>query len=311
MVRQGGLEHHRQPPDRGDRCQRRGRNQRFDLSLRLSGAPARQLLHRRIHLENRPHVVHRQVHRLHRRQPDRDGAVRQDDNARRADPVQLRRRWRARDQQRRTAEPGLHRRHTAYRQPVGHLGQLARPRVQKDNQRLNLEWRLGHHTLNFGIDNQKSEGIDVGSVLSGPGFAWTYGQTNDPNGLATGGLVSQSANEAGGIGAPSPGLVDPVNGSSGYYVVRNINTSLYSYEAKQRAYYIEDKWQVTDNLLLSIGLRKDEFTNYTPFGDPYIEVDNAWAPRLGFSWDVNGDSSLKVFGNLGRYYLGLPLSAGG
>lgn len=92
-------------------------------------------------------------------------------------------------------------------------------------------------------------------------------------------------------------------------MVRNINTSLYSYEAKQRAYYIEDKWQVTDNLLLSLGLRKDEFTNYTPFGDPYIEIDNAWAPRLGFSWDVNGDSSLKVFGNLGRYYLGLPLSA--
>ena len=61
--------------------------------------------------------------------------------------------------------------------------------------------------------------------------------------------------------------------------------------------------------MLSLGLRKDEFTNYTPFGDPYIEVDNAWAPRLGFSWDVNGDSSLKVFGNIGRYYLGLPLSA--
>ncbi|QGJ67977.1 TonB-dependent receptor [Xanthomonas oryzae pv. oryzae] len=93
--------------------------------------------------------------------------------------------------------------------------------------------------------------------------------------------------------------------------MRNINTRLYSYEAKQRAYYIEDKWQVTDNVLLSLGLRKDEFTNYTPFGDPYIEIDNAWAPRLGFSWDVNGDSSLKVFGNLGRYYLDLPLSAVG
>ncbi|AKO03632.1 TonB-dependent receptor [Xanthomonas oryzae pv. oryzicola] len=182
---------------------------------------------------------------------------------------------------------------------------------KKDNQRLNLEWRIGHHTLNVGIDNQTSEGIDVGSILSGPGYAWTYGQTNDPYGLATGGLVSQSANEAGGVGAPSPGLVDPVNGASGYYVVRNINTRLYSYEAKQRAYYIEDKWQVTDNVLLSLGLRKDEFTNYTPFGDPYIEIDNAWAPRLGFSWDVNGDSSLKVFGNLGRYYLGLPLSAVG
>ncbi|MBN6152087.1 TonB-dependent receptor [Xanthomonas sp. AmX2] len=179
---------------------------------------------------------------------------------------------------------------------------------EKDNQRLNLEWRVGKHTLNFGIDNQKSKGTDVGSILSGPGYSWTYGQTSDPLGLQTGGLVSQSANEAGGVGAPSPGLVDPVYGAQGYYVIRTVNTSLYSYEAKQRAYYIEDKWQVTDNLLLSLGLRKDEFTNYTPFGAAYIDVDDAWAPRLGFSWDVNGDSSLKVFGSVGRYYLGLPLS---
>ncbi|GAB3052757.1 TonB-dependent receptor domain-containing protein [Stenotrophomonas tumulicola] len=179
---------------------------------------------------------------------------------------------------------------------------------KKDNLRLNLEWRIGDHALSFGVDNQKSEGIDVGSILSGPGYSWTYGRTNDPYGLETGGLISQSANEAGGVGAPSPALVDPAYGAGGYYAIRTVNTSLYSYEAKQKAYYIEDKWQLTDNLLLSLGLRKDEFTNYTPFGQAYINVDDAWAPRLGFSWDVFGDSSLKVFGNVGRYYLGLPLS---
>lgn len=179
---------------------------------------------------------------------------------------------------------------------------------KKTNTRLNLEWRIGEHALSFGIDNQKSEGIDIGSTLPGPGYSWTYGRTADPYGLNTNGLITQAANEDGGIGAPSPALVDPVYGAEGYYVVRNINTSLYSYEAKQKAYYIEDKWQVTDNLLLSLGLRKDEFTNYTPFGQAYINVDDAWAPRIGFSWDVNGDSSLKVFGNIGRYYLGLPLS---
>lgn len=179
---------------------------------------------------------------------------------------------------------------------------------KKTNTRLNLEWRVGDHTLSFGIDNQKSEGINIGSILSGPGYSWTYGRTDDPNGLRTNGLITQAANEDGGIGAPSPGLVDPVHGASGYYVIRNINTSLYSYEAKQKAYYIEDKWQITDSLLLNLGLRKDEFTNYTPFGQAYIEVKDAWAPRIGFSWDVYGDSTLKVFGNLGRYYLGLPLS---
>jgi outer membrane receptor for ferrienterochelin and colicin len=179
---------------------------------------------------------------------------------------------------------------------------------KKENLRLNLNWRLGSHSLDFGIDNQKSEGIDIGSNLSGPGYSWEYGHTADPYGLETNGLVTTAANDHGGIGAPSPALVDPTYGASGYYVIKNINSSLFSYRAEQKAYYVEDKWQVTDDLLLSLGLRGDKFTNFTPFGDAYIDTDIQWAPRIGFSWDVNGDSSLKVYGNIGRYYLGLPLS---
>ena len=32
-------------------------------------------------------------------------------------------------------------------------------------------------------------------------------------------------------------------------------------------------------------------------------MEDMWSPRLGFSWDFNGDSSLKIFGNIGRYFL--------
>ncbi|WCE05047.1 TonB-dependent receptor [Pseudoxanthomonas sp. JBR18] len=192
-------------------------------------------------------------------------------------------------------------------QLVGSLSASDRA-YEKTNLRLNLEWRLGDHAVSVGIDNQKSKGIDVGSVLSGPGYSWTYGQTGDPLGIQTNGRLNDYPAADGSAGVPSPGLADPTYGSEGYYVIQNINTSLYSYEAEQKAWYIEDKWQVTDNVLLSLGLRNDEFTNYTPFGQAYINLKNAWAPRLGFSWDVHGDSSLKVFGNVGRYYLGLPLS---
>src|SRR6185437_1507323 len=56
-----------------------------------------------------------------------------------------------------------------------------------------------------------------------------------------------------------------------------------------------------------LGARNDQFTNYDASGVPYIrETKPQWAPRLGFSWDVHGDSTLKVFGNAGRYYLALP-----
>src|SRR5690606_29052036 len=33
---------------------------------------------------------------------------------------------------------------------------------------------------------------------------------------------------------------------------------------------------------------------------------NQIAPRVGVAWDVNGDSSLKLFANAGRYHLALP-----
>ncbi|WDS35762.1 TonB-dependent receptor [Pseudoxanthomonas sp.] len=184
---------------------------------------------------------------------------------------------------------------------------------EKKNLRLSVEWRIGDHAITAGIDNQKLKATNIGSVASGPGYAWTYGLTSDPYGTAPGanGLISQSANEAGGKGVASPGLVDPVYGASGYYVTKDTTSGLNSYDADQKAYYLEDKWQVTDKVLLSLGLRKDEFTNYVPISHvPYISVD-AWSPRLGFSWDVHGDSSLKIFGNVGRYYLGLPLSAVG
>jgi hypothetical protein len=65
---------------------------------------------------------------------------------------------------------------------------------------------------------------------------------------------------------------------------------------------------LTDRWLLSIGVRNDSFSNFNSDGIKYVEQKNQWAPRLGFTWDVFGDSSLKVFGNAGRYFLAMPLN---
>ena len=94
-------------------------------------------------------------------------------------------------------------------------------------------------------------------------------------------------------------------GTLGYYVTKIIRTWRLHYRQAEGA-HIEDRWQITDNILLSLGLRNDGFTNYNSNGEAYVEQKNNWAPRLGFSWDVNGDSTFKVFGNMGRYHLALP-----
>ncbi|ATY32139.1 TonB-dependent receptor [Sphingomonas psychrotolerans] len=95
--------------------------------------------------------------------------------------------------------------------------------------------------------------------------------------------------------------------------------------------YVQDDWDVTDRLQLNLGIRWDYETNgfnneyrtpaaaaaalralpTTAYFDPenYITDGNdrspfagAIAPRLGFSWDLNGDRSTVIFGGLGRYY---------
>lgn len=166
-----------------------------------------------------------------------------------------------------------------------------------ENLRLDLNYVIGRHNITVGIDNQEARAVNQGSRLSGPGYYWSYGKS-DP-----------SIPIVSGLGVPA--TEDYPNGEEGYYVEKYTYGRQLSVKSKQTAQYIEDNWQVTDTLMLSLGLRLDQFTNYNANGDAYIKQDSGqWAPRLGFSWDVDGDGSFKVFGNAGRYYLALPLNPG-
>ncbi|MDF4002921.1 TonB-dependent receptor [Luteibacter sp. PPL552] len=167
------------------------------------------------------------------------------------------------------------------------------------NFRLDVAYVLGDHTLSVGIDNVKSRVEDFGTSRPGPGYVWNYGHTNNPD--------LPISDDAGRNFVPAPALFP--NGQTGYYVAKDIASSLVTVRSEQRAQYVEDKWQVNDRWLLSIGLRNDQFTDYNPFGEAFIrQTRPQWAPRIGASWDVNGDGSFKVFANAGRYYLGLPLN---
>ena len=149
--------------------------------------------------------------------------------------------------------------------------------------RADLEWVVGDHTLTLGMDNIKFEAENEGSLQ--PVDRWVYGR-------ATGDVV--------------PGHVGTPTNPDGYYAYRLVFQTATDMSLEQKAWYLEDRWQLTDNFLLSLGVRNDRFTNKNNFGATYLDAKDQWAPRLGFAWDVNGDSSLKVFGNAGRYFLALP-----
>lgn len=148
--------------------------------------------------------------------------------------------------------------------------------------RLDFEWTLGDHLLRFGLDREENTS-DYDRAYPGPGgyyynvYATTPGAT-----LANGGVVPA--------------------GVTGYVRARRYEISG-SFESINSAYYLEDNWSVTPNLLLNLGLRLEGFDNKDSEGRSYIKMDDMLAPRFGVSWDPKGDGSMKVFGNVGRYFL--------
>ncbi len=164
--------------------------------------------------------------------------------------------------------------------------------------RLDIEYRLGDHSLRVGYDANEANSF-TGSEYAG-GFVWVFQQTANKNAPIDAGHGVGSPASAGGSGLGVPGS------NKGYFARRQYFTQVADVSVKQQAQYIEDRWQVNDRLLLSLGVRNEQFSNYDGNGIRYVAQRHQIAPRLGASWDVFGDSSLKVFANAGRYHLALP-----
>ncbi|HKS54364.1 MAG TPA: TonB-dependent receptor [Steroidobacteraceae bacterium] len=148
--------------------------------------------------------------------------------------------------------------------------------------RLDFEWDLGDHLLRFGLDHENNTS-DHFQHYPGPGNllyevnATTPGATLENGGVVPGGVTS--------------------------YVRTRRNEVDGTFETINSAYYLEDNWSITPNLVLNGGLRMEAFDNKNSDGDSYIKIDDMLAPRVGFSWDMKGDSRTKLFGNAGRYFL--------
>ena len=148
--------------------------------------------------------------------------------------------------------------------------------------RLDFEWTLGDHQLRFGIDHELMT-TDRTSFYPGPtGMRYTAFT------MAPGTVLDN-------------GSVVPPGVNSILMARRRVDGGIFETEAS--AYYIEDNWSITPNFLLNLGVRVDSFDNKTAAGGSFIKMDNLVSPRFGFSWDMQGDGTTKLFGNLGRYYL--------
>ena len=87
------------------------------------------------------------------------------------------------------------------------------------------------------------------------------------------------------------------------YVELNYFNSGGSFTSTNIAYYFQDEWQVSDRLTVNLGIRLDQFNNFTADGSQFVDFNKEFGPRVGFSYDVFGDGRSKFFANYGVYYL--------
>ncbi|HZV38074.1 MAG TPA: TonB-dependent receptor [Pseudoxanthomonas sp.] len=156
---------------------------------------------------------------------------------------------------------------------------------KREAARLDFEWTLGDHLLRFGVDQ---EIMDSNSAVRYPhdGVSYQVQSATPGDELPNGAIIPD------GVTA----IID-----ARHYVTGTPVTT------KAQAFYLEDNWSVTPNLLLSLGVRADMFHNKYASGVTFAKADfkDMISPRVGFSWDMKGDGTTKLFGNAGRYYLPL------
>lgn len=158
--------------------------------------------------------------------------------------------------------------------------------------RLDVEYKLSsQHNIRAGMDRNTITSR-AGSATSG-GNLWNYVKTAPTDTLN------------GHFAAPNT-VAGNQYAQQGYIVEKIITSNQSTPTVDQSAWYIEDKYKVTQNVLLSLGLRNEGFNNKNGDGLSYVNLPTQLAPRFGASWDMNGDASMKVFANAGRYHVPLP-----
>lgn len=157
--------------------------------------------------------------------------------------------------------------------------------------RIDVEWAIGNHLVRVGLDDQDRKTKHLSQPIGGG--RWRYLTLQD--------------------GASIQGNFGPIFFNNTGAPVEYVRERIFdnggaggNFKSELTAYYLEDEWQITDNIVVYLGARKDQLTNIGGTGVVFADFDQEWAPRLGVSWDPTGRGESKLYSTWGRYYLPVP-----
>ncbi len=190
----------------------------------------------------------------------------------------------------------------------GGLGYMDNTEMERYMYKVSLEWFLNNHDIKFGYEYEDNK-FNSGRMYSGGQVVRMYNYY-DFNDDGTPDYVFLRRRMF---------AVPDANGElTDYWGMGGNFTQLFDFlqtETKTlySALYLQDKWNVTDNFMLTYGFRWETqkikgYNTYVYDGEyTAIDIDDAFAPRIGFTWDIFGDGTSKLYAHYGRFYEYIPM----
>jgi Carboxypeptidase regulatory-like domain/TonB dependent receptor len=78
-------------------------------------------------------------------------------------------------------------------------------------------------------------------------------------------------------------------------------------DSRNTSFYGQDSWKIGNYLTINAGLRWEAQNVRNRDKETAFKLDQNWAPRAGFVWDVTRNNRSKVYANFGRFYENIPM----
>ena len=132
------------------------------------------------------------------------------------------------------------------------------------------------------------------------GFNYRYGRNIDDQNNQTGGVFSFGNRATAFMDDPGEGLAEMLLGFVGSASINDAD--ILDRRLDYFGMFIQDDFRVSSKLTLNLGLRYDK-NDGVDGGGSTVADDSRISPRLGVSWDVNGDGNWVVNASAARYVI--------